>query len=164
MDSEWKDGTILRLVKAIQIFIGVLIREKGLHLKESLKMYLGVSLIESSGLRQIQSLHNTIENLKPALLNFRNIHNCGLDHGALLQLSSYIPIVWTMHDCWPFIDYAFKWKVNKDASPEYAVLDANNSNKLNRKLLYEKKRILYWSDHRIGFVTKPKRYFRNTFK
>jgi len=90
--------------------------------------------------RQIQSLHNTIENLKPALLNFRNIHNCGLDHGALLQLSSDIPIVWTMHDCWPFMNHAFKWKVNKDVSPEYAVLDTNDSNKLNRKLLYEKRK------------------------
>ena len=50
IDSGWKDGIIPRLAKAIQIFIGVLIQEKkDLHLKESLRIYPGVSLTESGG-------------------------------------------------------------------------------------------------------------------
>ena len=50
MDSESKDGTIHHRVTVIQIFIGVLTQEKkDHHLKESLRMYLGVSPIESGG-------------------------------------------------------------------------------------------------------------------
>lgn len=51
-----------------------------------------------------------VEEVKPALLNLHCIHTCGLTHEGVLQLPSELPLVWTLHDCWPFRPAAFQWE------------------------------------------------------
>ncbi len=50
-----------------------------------------------------------VQQRRPALINVRNIHDCGLNHDSLLRLPKDLPLVWTMHDAWPFHVHAFEW-------------------------------------------------------
>ncbi len=46
---------------------------------------------------------------RPACLNLHNLHGCGVDHGTLLKFPRDMRIVWTMHDCRAFAEFAFRW-------------------------------------------------------
>jgi glycosyltransferase involved in cell wall biosynthesis len=59
--------------------------------------------------RHEAALFDQIPKSRPALINVRNIHDCGLNHDSLLRLPKDIPLVWTMHDCWPFDPNSFAW-------------------------------------------------------
>ena len=55
------------------------------------------------------AFHQRIHAELPSIINFHNIHSCGLNHDDLQRIPAEIPIVWTMHDCWSFNVRAFEW-------------------------------------------------------
>lgn len=59
--------------------------------------------------RHVRAFLAAIRTTNPALLNLHCIHTCGLDHAALSHLPPELPLVWTLHDCWPFRPAAFQW-------------------------------------------------------
>ena len=62
--------------------------------------------------RHTKSLHEAVSSKSPTIINVRNIHDCGLDHNSLRTLPHKVPIIWTLHDCWPFDEHAFTWQTN----------------------------------------------------
>jgi glycosyltransferase involved in cell wall biosynthesis len=38
-----------------------------------------------------------------------NLHGSGLRHASLLGLPADLPLVWTLHDCWPVRPWAYEW-------------------------------------------------------
>ena len=71
--------------------------------------------------RHERLLLDELDCLAPSLINFRNIHDCGIDHQTLLKIDRSIPLTWTMHDCWPYRPYAFKYDNSKADRVEYAL-------------------------------------------
>ena len=71
--------------------------------------------------RHERLLFRELEEVQPKLINLRNIHDCGIDHESLLKIDRDIPLVWTMHDCWPYRPYAFEFKNSKAGSQEFAL-------------------------------------------
>lgn len=71
--------------------------------------------------RHKTALEKAINLHSPALINVRNIHDCGLDHDSLRAIPHTTPLVWTMHDGWPFDQHAFTWSVC--GSTEHAASD-----------------------------------------
>lgn len=59
--------------------------------------------------RHTAAFHQAIRQRQPRLVNLHCIHTCGLRHDGLLELPAALPLVWTLHDCWPFRPAAFAW-------------------------------------------------------
>ncbi len=68
------------------------------------------------------ALKNALINNNPSFLNIHNIHNSGINH---LDIPEKIPIIWTLHDCWAFDQYAFNW-VDQSGKQCFAVKDRNS--------------------------------------
>jgi glycosyltransferase involved in cell wall biosynthesis len=45
----------------------------------------------------------------PTVLNLHNLHASALTHDSLRLLPPALPLVWTMHDAWPFAPAAYEW-------------------------------------------------------
>lgn len=75
----------------------------------------------------------TVSERKPALLNLHNIHTCGLNHHTLSQLPPELPIVWTLHDCWPFRPEAFEWTNSATGLRETVCVDLPLHTALERR-------------------------------
>lgn len=77
-------------------------------------------------LRQVRHrgvFHEAVAATSPAVLNFHNIHSCGLNHEDLLKLPPGVPVVWTMHDCWSFQPRAFEWENRVSGETEFLCED-----------------------------------------
>lgn len=97
-----------------------------------------ISLTAANKLRHRRHTKIFLESItakKPTLVNLHNIHESGVNHDSLLKLPPDIPLVWTMHDCWPFLPEAFQWKNSRlnciestgvDTPKKAAVLRRNN--------------------------------------
>ena len=67
-----------------------------------------------------KQLIKQIETIKPSIIHLHNIHGYYLNYPILFDFLSNIkvPIVWTLHDCWPFTGHCahfesincYKWK------------------------------------------------------
>ena len=75
-----------------------------------------------------KALIGELERFQPDLVHFHNLHGCYLHLPSLCDYLSrkQIPIIWTLHDCWPFtghcayFDYAHceKWKTGCEHCPQ----------------------------------------------
>ena len=75
-----------------------------------------------------KALIDELERFQPDLVHFHNLHGCYLHLPSLCEnlTRRQIPIVWTLHDCWPFtghcayFDYAHceKWKTGCEHCPQ----------------------------------------------
>ena len=90
-----------------------------------------------------------IEEIKPDIIHLHNIHGYYLNYPILFEYLSKtnIPVVWTLHDCWPFTGHCAyfsyinceKWKwqckqcMNKKEYPTSLGLDNSNTYYLLRK-------------------------------
>jgi glycosyltransferase involved in cell wall biosynthesis len=45
----------------------------------------------------------------PHILHIHNLHASGLTHDDLLEIPPAIPIIWTLHDTWPVLPWAYQW-------------------------------------------------------
>lgn len=94
-----------------------------------------------------------IDELKPDIIHLHNIHGYYLNYKYLFDYLAPrdIPVVWTLHDCWPFTghcayyDYAQcnKWVAQcygpcpcKGEYPQSLLFDASNRNYLLKKRLF----------------------------
>lgn len=108
-----------------------------------------------------KALIKKIEEIKPDVINLHNIHGYYLNVEVLFDYISKanIPIVWTLHDCWPFTGHCSyfdryhcdKWKTgcfdcqNKKGYPTSWFIDRSRHN-------YNKKRAIFNNVPNITFV------------
>jgi glycosyltransferase involved in cell wall biosynthesis len=59
--------------------------------------------------RHERLLLDQISRRAPALLHLHNLHASGLTHESLLGLPRDLPLVWTLHDCFPVLPQAYEW-------------------------------------------------------
>lgn len=97
-----------------------------------------------------------IERIKPDVINLHNIHGYYLNVEILFEYlaKTDIPVVWTLHDCWPFTGHCSyfdryhceKWKIgcyhcpNSKGYPKSLLLDRSKSNYARKKELFNKPR------------------------
>jgi glycosyltransferase involved in cell wall biosynthesis len=66
--------------------------------------------------RQREALLAAIAARKPDILHLHNLHACALRHDDLHLIPPDVRLVWTMHDCWPFAPWAYRWKNENGAN------------------------------------------------
>lgn len=102
-----------------------------------------------------------IERIKPDVINLHNIHGYYLNVEILFEYlaKTDIPVVWTLHDCWPFTGHCSyfdryhceKWKTechhcpNSKGYPKSLFLDRSKTN-------YARKKELFCKPKHITFV------------
>lgn len=95
-----------------------------------------------------------IERIKPDVINLHNVHGYYLNVEILFNYlaEKNIPVVWTLHDCWPFTGHCAyfdrfhceKWKAgchdcpNKKGYPTSLFLDRSSANYKRKKELFNK--------------------------
>jgi len=95
---------------------------------------------------------NQVERISPDIIHLHNIHGYFLNIRVLFDFlkSSGKPVVWTLHDCWPFTGHCShfdfvgckKWKEqcfecpNKDSYPRSIWLDNSRRNYHEKKMLF----------------------------
>lgn len=95
-----------------------------------------------------------IERIKPDVINLHNIHGYYLNVEILFEYlaKTDIPVVWTLHDCWPFTGHCSyfdryhceKWKSgchhcpNSKGYPKSLFLDRSKANYARKKELFNK--------------------------
>lgn len=95
-----------------------------------------------------------IKRIKPDIINIHNIHGYYLNVEVLFEYLARtdIPVVWTLHDCWPFTGHCSyfdryhceKWKTgcyhcpNSKGYPKSLFLDRSKSNYARKKELFNK--------------------------
>ena len=95
-----------------------------------------------------------IERIQPDVINLHNIHGYYLNAEILFEYlaKTDIPVVWTLHDCWPFTGHCSyfdryhceKWKTgcyscpNGKGYPKSLFLDRSKSNYARKKELFNK--------------------------
>ncbi len=67
--------------------------------------------------RQRSALLMAIATRQPDILHLHNLHASALRHEDLTLIPSHVHLVWTMHDCWPWAPYAYRW-INEDGTEE----------------------------------------------
>ena len=102
-----------------------------------------------------------IERIKPDVINLHNIHGYYLNVEILFEYlaKTDIPVVWTLHDCWPFTGHCShymrvkcdRWKTgchhcpNSKGYPKSLFLDRSKTN-------YARKKELFCKPNNITFV------------
>lgn len=133
-------------------------------------------LLDNHGLaskRATKQLISAIKEIKPDLIHLHNIHGYYLNYPLLFDYLYHaeIPVVWTLHDCWPmtghcaYFTYAKceKWKKecsnceNLDSYPISYIIDNSRSNYAKKKKYFNIIRNLTLvpvSDWLSGIVTQ----------
>jgi len=99
-----------------------------------------------------KALIKKIEEIKPDVINLHNIHGYYLNIEVLFKYlaKTNIPVVWTLHDCWPFTGHCAhymrikcdKWKtqcdhcLNRGGYPRSLFLDCSSDNFSRKKKLF----------------------------
>lgn len=94
--------------------------------------------------RATRKLITKIEQIKPDIIHLHNIHGYYLNYEILFEylLKAKIPVVWTLHDCWPFTGHCAhfasigcnKWQTGcghcpqKDTYPKSIFIDRSKKN------------------------------------
>lgn len=95
-----------------------------------------------------------IERIQPDVINLHNIHGYYLNVEILFEYLAKkdIPVVWTLHDCWPFTGHCSyfdryhceKWKngchhcPNSKGYPKSLLFDRSKANYARKKVLFNK--------------------------
>lgn len=125
-----------------------------------------------SSRRATRKLIEEIERIKPDVINLHNLHGYYLNVEILSNYlaTRQIPVVWTLHDCWPFTGHCAhfmlskceKWKSccgdcpSKSSYPSSLLFDRSKSN-------YQRKRHLFTSV-RDMIVVVPSIWMKNVAK
>lgn len=119
-----------------------------------------------------RKLIECIEHIRPDIIHLHNIHGYYVNAEYLFKYlkNAGIPVVWTLHDCWPItghcanFDYynCSKWETgcfscpNIKGYPKSIVIDKSRSN-------FERKRELFTSVGKLRIVT-PSEWLRDIIK
>jgi len=100
--------------------------------------------------RHMRQLQKWIQETAPAGVNLHNIHDSGLQLEDVMMISSHLPVIWTLHDCWPFASSAFSWLKNglKQSTCSHALSTQE----------FEKIRNRIWRESRHMEVVAPSRW------
>ena len=95
-----------------------------------------------------------VERIRPDIINLHNIHGYYLNVKILFEYlaNKNIPIVWTLHDCWPFTGHCsyfdryncIKWQTgcyacpNSKGYPKSLFLDRSKTNYARKKDLFNR--------------------------
>lgn len=60
--------------------------------------------------RQRELLLSALQEKQPDVLHLHNLHASALQHEDLALIPPSINLAWTMHDCWPWAPWAYRWK------------------------------------------------------
>lgn len=60
--------------------------------------------------RQQRLLLEALRRRRPDILHLHNLHASALRHRDLAAIPPETPIVWTMHDCWAALPWAYRWE------------------------------------------------------
>ena len=60
--------------------------------------------------RQREALVTALAEFRPHILHLHNLHASALRHEDLAMIPPDVRLVWTMHDCWPLVPWAYRWK------------------------------------------------------
>ncbi len=112
-------------------------------------------LFDAHGLGSVSAtkkLVRKLEEYKPDVVNLHNIHGYYINYKILFDYlkQANIPVVWTLHDCWPFTGHCAyfdlagcdKWKTHcgdcpqKSAYPSSSCLDRSSQNFDRKKELF----------------------------
>lgn len=112
-------------------------------------------LFDAHGLgskRATRKLVNKLKEYKPDVVNLHNIHGYYLNYEILFNYlkEANIPVVWTLHDCWPFTGHCAyfdlagcdKWQSHcadcpqKKSYPASRLLDRSSANFDKKKALF----------------------------
>lgn len=132
-------------------------------------------LFDNHGFASRQStikLVEEIKKIKPDIINIHNLHGYYLNVEILFRYLSHIqiPIVWTLHDCWPFTGHCShfmrvkceRWKSecfscpNKKGYPASYLLDRSTHN-------YNIKKRIFTSVNNVTIVT-PSKWLESNIK
>lgn len=125
---------------------------------------LGAKLFDLHGLlssRQTESLIQRIKEYNPDIIHLHNIHGYFCNFKILFEYLDTIstPVIWTMHDCWPFTGRCFhfigvncyKWKTGcYDCKAEYGYTVSRYCDR--SKYLYALKKKLFSSVKNMTLV------------
>ncbi|MDD6880996.1 MAG: glycosyltransferase [Firmicutes bacterium] len=91
----------------------------------------------------------TIQQVRPDIIHLHNIHGYYLNYSILFSFlqNTNIPVVWTIHDCWPFTGHCtyfsscgcMKWETQcckcpqKNSYPQSLLFDRSKENYLDKK-------------------------------
>ena len=70
--------------------------------------------------RHLLAFQKQLAKTQPPLLNLHNIHDSGLNHDSI---PPGIPLIWTLHDRWPFAPEAYVWQDTNLNSKQFAAPD-----------------------------------------
>ena len=116
--------------------------------------YLRSLLLDGQGLgskKETRDLVNWIQKVRPDIVHLHNIHGYYINYPILFRYLSdnSIPIVWTLHDCWPFTGHCAyfdlisceKWETQCDNCPQKekypkALIDRSKRNYELKKQLF----------------------------
>lgn len=95
------------------------------HIHEVVSLLLDKHGLSST--KQTERLVEKIDAVKPDIVHLHNIHGYFLNYQVLFEYLQHtdIPIVWTLHDCWPFTGHCSyfdiigcnKWKISCNHCP-----------------------------------------------
>ena len=90
--------------------------------------------------RHSGALLQAVTACSPGLINVRNVHDCGINHDSLRALPRNLPLVWTMHDCWPFDRHAFTWSTH--GKTEHAASDLAGAEERREQFFKERPNVV----------------------
>ena len=106
--ERWHFTAQLRATRAVERSLDA--RHKRPPIERFLKNFSRPLADRLRQVRHTTAFLTAVRDTPPTLLNLHCIHTCGLTHEALLRLPAELPLVWTLHDCWPFRPAAFQWE------------------------------------------------------
>ncbi len=102
-----------------------------------------------------------VDNINPDVIHLHNLHNCYINLESLFNYikARNIPVVWTLHDCWPFTGQCphfttvkcEKWKMGCFDCPQYKEYPASRIDKT--KEMYMRKRTWFTDVDSLTIVT-----------
>ena len=103
--------------------------------------------------RATQKLIGYIKEIEPDIINLHNIHSGYLNLPVLFQFLREFtkPIVWTIHDCWPFTGHCSYYSMIKCAKWKKGCYDCKNRYAYPQRYLFDRS-AYQWKDKREMFT------------
>lgn len=105
--------------------------------------------------KETEKMVGNLKEFRPDLVHLHNLHGFYLNCPTLFEYlkESGVPVVWTMHDCWPFTGHCAhydslnctQWKTGCTASCPGALKYPFTFNRTQVPVMYEKKKELFTS-------------------
>jgi glycosyltransferase involved in cell wall biosynthesis len=96
------------------------------HLERLVRIFWRSGAQAIKRIRQRTALFKTIADRKPDILHLHNLHASALKHGDIALIPKSVRLIWTMHDCWAWAPWAYRWS-NEDGKVEVQGVDSHQN-------------------------------------